>query len=71
MQPIQIRYLRQSLGLSQIEFARWCGVTQTTVSHWENGRFPPIPMAHILFGYISTHHHIEVPPPDEIEEVEP
>ena len=71
MQPIQSRYLRQSLGLSQIEFARWCGVTQTTVSHWENGRFPPIPMAHKLFAYIASHHHIDVPDADDIEEVEP
>jgi len=45
-------------------------VTQTTVSHWENGRFPPTKMAHILLGYISTHHHIDIPLPDEIEEVE-
>lgn len=70
MQPIQIRYLRQSLGLSQTDFARWCGVTQTTVSHWENGRFPPTKMAHILLGYIGTHHHIDIPLEDEIEEVE-
>jgi len=27
-------------------------------------------MAHILLGYISTHHHIDIPLPDEIEEVE-
>jgi len=27
-------------------------------------------MAHILLGYIGTHHHIDIPLPDEIEEVE-
>ena len=41
-----------------------------TVSHWENGRFPPTKMAHILLGYIGTHHHIDIPLEDEIEEVE-
>lgn len=33
--------LRQEVGLTQEEFARWLGVTSQTVSNWENGRAVP------------------------------
>lgn len=36
----RIKNLRDKLGLSQIEFARKLGVTNQTVSLWENGKVP-------------------------------
>lgn len=36
-----IKELRQSRGITQSELARLCGVHQTAVSQWENGRTLP------------------------------
>ena len=36
-----IKSLREKAGLSQTELARICGVHQTAVSQWENGRTKP------------------------------
>lgn len=36
----RIKQLREKLGLSQIEFAKRIGVTNQTVSLWENGKVP-------------------------------
>lgn len=36
-----IRYLRKQAGLSQVELAEICGVHQTAVSQWEQGRTNP------------------------------
>lgn len=33
--------LRKAKGFTQIEFAKKLGVTQSAVSHWENGRTVP------------------------------
>lgn len=33
--------LRKSLGISQIEFAELLGVTNTTISRWENDHHEP------------------------------
>lgn len=41
MLSVNIRSLRQQLGLSQTQFAQKLGVTQGTVSQWENGRIQP------------------------------
>lgn len=37
----QIRDLRDELGMTQADFANYCGVTQTQVSNWERGRYRP------------------------------
>lgn len=36
----EIASIRKQLGLSQAEFARRLGVTQSTVSRWETGEIP-------------------------------
>ena len=43
--PARIRELRESLRLTQEEFARELGVSFTTVSRWENGHGKPSPLA--------------------------
>lgn len=41
----RIRSLRETLGLTQEEFARELGVSFTTVSRWENGHGKPSRLA--------------------------
>jgi transcriptional regulator with XRE-family HTH domain len=38
-----VRHVRIALGLTQIEFAEWIGVSNTRVSHWERGHNVPSP----------------------------
>ena len=40
-----IRELRQTIGLTQEEFAAEIGVVYPTVNRWENGHAQPSPMA--------------------------
>ena len=42
---IDVRALREALGMTQEEFARAVGVSFTTVSRWETGRGTPSPLA--------------------------
>jgi transcriptional regulator with XRE-family HTH domain len=35
--------VRIALGLTQIEFGEWMGVSNTRVSHWERGQNVPSP----------------------------
>ena len=37
---MNIKELRQKLGLTQVEFAELLGTTQMTISTWENGKCP-------------------------------
>ncbi len=41
MSGVDIRELRQTLGLSQVELARWIGVSQPAVAQWETGATTP------------------------------
>jgi transcriptional regulator with XRE-family HTH domain len=43
MKPPEIRSLRESFELSQIQFAQLMGVHPITVSKWERGVSPPTP----------------------------
>ncbi len=45
MQPDQIRSLRQSLGLTQQQFADRLGVSFVSLNRWENGKSRPSPLA--------------------------
>ena len=42
---MDIKVIRKQLGMTQEQFAHELGVSFTTVSHWESGRFKPSPMA--------------------------
>lgn len=42
---IDVRALRDALGMTQEEFAREVGVSFTTVSRWETGRGAPSRLA--------------------------
>src|SRR5439155_2513167 len=42
---LQVRFLRKSLGWSGCEFAKHMGVTDETVSRWENNAAPIGPQA--------------------------
>ena len=43
--PEEIKKLRESLGMTQEEFARELGVSFSTVSRWETGRGQPSRLA--------------------------
>ncbi len=42
---VEIRDLRQALGLTQEQFAKKLGVTFPTVNRWENKKARPSPLA--------------------------
>jgi putative zinc finger/helix-turn-helix YgiT family protein len=48
----EVRFLRKSLGLSGVDFARGIGVTEETVSRWENNATPIGPQADRLLRLI-------------------
>jgi putative transcriptional regulator len=48
MSAHEIKTVRESLGMTQTEFADALGVQQTAVSHWENGARRPSGSAEIL-----------------------
>lgn len=39
--PAEVRSLRESLGLSQVEAAKLCGISQPTFCAIEQGRYAP------------------------------
>ena len=58
---IDVRSLRQKLGLSQSQFAARFGITPATVRNWEQGRTQPDGPARILLAVIAHH-------PDAVED---
>ena len=48
MSAHQIKTIRESLGMTQTQFADALGVQQTAVSHWEQGARRPSGSAEIL-----------------------
>jgi len=52
---IDVRSLRQGLGLSQSRFAERFGFTPSTVRNWEQGRTQPDGPARILLAVIAHH----------------
>jgi DNA-binding transcriptional regulator YiaG len=49
----EIHGLRQRLGLTQRELAKWLGVSESTVSLWEAGKRRPRGPAHRLLKLIG------------------
>lgn len=47
-QPIDVRTLRNNLGLTQAQLGAAVGVDQSTVSNWENGMPPRGPARKLL-----------------------
>ena len=58
---IDVRSLRQKLGLSQPQFAARFGFTPSTVRNWEQGRTQPDGPARVLLAVIAYH-------PDAVED---
>jgi putative transcriptional regulator len=54
MSPQQLRMLRESLGLSQADFARLMGVHPMTVSKWERGVANPTPYQEGFFNQFQA-----------------
>ena len=48
-----VRALRESLGVTQAEFARMLGVRQQTVSEWETGAYQPRGASGRMLGRIA------------------
>ena len=61
MPAIEVRSVRQKLGLSQSEFAARFGFTPATVKNWEQGRTQPDGPARVLLAVIAHH-------PDAVED---
>jgi putative transcriptional regulator len=55
MPVIDVRSLRQTLGLSQSQFASRFGFTAATVRNWEQGRTKPEGAARVLLAVIAHH----------------
>lgn len=51
--PEKIKALRKRLGVGQIKMAELLGVNQGVVSGWENGKYPPSPMALMAIGRLD------------------
>jgi putative transcriptional regulator len=58
---IDVRSLRQKLGLSQSQFAARFGFKPATVRNWEQGRTHPVGPSLILLAVIAHH-------PDAVED---
>jgi putative transcriptional regulator len=52
---IDVRAIRQKLGLSQSKFATRFGFTAATVRNWEQGRTQPDGPARVLLAVIAHH----------------
>jgi putative transcriptional regulator len=52
---VDVRTVRQKLGLSQSQFAARFGFTPATVKNWEQGRTQPDGPARILLAVIAHH----------------
>jgi len=52
---VDVRSIRQKLGLSQSQFAARFGFTSATVKNWEQGRTQPDGPARILLAVIAHH----------------
>ncbi len=66
----RIRRVRQAHDLSQVDFARMCGVSVAALSHWEHGRQRPkidaaarviavfgLTLDYLLLGDVGTLRH--------------
>lgn len=51
---VNVRTIRERLGLSQEEFATRFGLEPSTVRNWEQGRNEPDPAAQLLLKIIDT-----------------
>jgi putative transcriptional regulator len=58
---VDVRSVRQKLGLSQAKFAARFGFTAATVRNWEQGRTQPDGPARVLLAVIAHH-------PDAVED---
>ncbi len=54
MQGLQIKLLRETLGLGQVELAQLMGVHPITVSKWENDHAEPSPYQLALLGQFKS-----------------
>lgn len=53
MESKEVIELRKTLGLTQQEFAVKLGTTVTTISHWENGKNKPSPLAELALEKLA------------------
>ena len=52
---IDVRAVRQKLGLSQSQFAAKFGFSPATLKNWEQGRTRPDRPAHVLLAVLASH----------------
>jgi len=61
MEATNIRTLRQTLGLTQEEFAHRLGITVATVNRWENGHNSPTRLARKALYDLAAEGGLRVP----------
>ena len=54
MEPLEIKKLRQRLGLSIRGLAKEMGIAFSTVARWESGRVKPSPLAQAKLRELQT-----------------
>ena len=59
---VDVRHLRQKMGLSQAQFATKFGLPPATLRNWEQGRARPDAPTRVLLAVIAKH-------PETVEEV--
>ena len=52
---IQVKQLRESIGISQEKFALMLGVSKRTVENWEQGRAKPNAQAALLIRLVARY----------------
>lgn len=55
IEPLDVKSLRDRIGLSQTEFASVLGISVGTLRNWEQGRRKPQGPAKVLLNIVSNH----------------
>jgi putative transcriptional regulator len=55
IQPLEIKDIRDSFGLTQVEFAAMLGISVRTLRNWEQGRRVPEGPARVLLQVAAKH----------------
>ena len=55
IQPLEIKKIRHSFGLTEVEFAAMLGISVRTLRNWEQGRRVPEGPARVLLQVAAKH----------------
>lgn len=55
LEPLDIKIIREKLGLTQVQFAALLGISVGTLRNWEQGRREPEGPAKVLLRIVEKH----------------